>query len=78
MDDAVASEHAAVDGEVSADHKGTHSSVLLGKHSRLVREVSLVLATVDKDQTGVSAVVFIAFIGRVGPSAAAAEAWDQC
>lgn len=74
LDNAVAGEHAAVDREVSAHHEGTHGSILLGQYSGFVGQVSLVLATVDKNQACVSAVVFVAFVGRIGPPAATAEA----
>jgi hypothetical protein len=32
LDDAVAGQHAPVDGKVAAHHKGTHGGVLLGEH----------------------------------------------
>lgn len=47
LDDAIASEHAAVDRKVAADHKGAHSSILLSQHVGLVCQVGLILASID-------------------------------
>jgi len=37
LDDAVARQHAAIDGEVAADHEGAHGRVLLRERVRFVR-----------------------------------------
>lgn len=47
LDDAIASEHPAVDREVAADHEGAHGSILLSQHVGLVCQVGLVLASID-------------------------------
>lgn len=74
LDDAISSEHAPIDGKVPAHHKGPHRSVLLGQSVRFVRNVRLVLAAIDENQTGVPAGVPIALVGRVLPPTAPAQA----
>lgn len=74
LDNAVAGEHAAVDGEVAADHEGTHGGILLGQSIGLVGQVGLVFAAVDEDMACEAAGVTRAFVGWVHPSAAPAKA----
>lgn len=62
LDDAVAREHAAVDGKVAADHEGAHGGILLGQRVGLIGEVCLVLSSVDQDQTGVATVVTVTLV----------------
>ena len=47
LDDAVAGQHTSVDGEVAADHKGTHGGVFLSEHVGLIGQIRLVFAAVD-------------------------------
>lgn len=76
LDDAVAGQHAPVDGKVAADHERTHGSVFLGQPIRLVRQIGLVLASVDKDVAREAIYVAVTFVGGVRPSTAAAEAFQ--
>ena len=77
LDDAVAGEHAAIDGKVPADHKGTHGSVLLRQDVRLVGQVRLVLTPVYENKAGEAVVASVAFVGGVCPSAPTAKACKQ-
>lgn len=49
LDDSVPREHAAIDRKVPADHECTHGGVLLSQCVRLIGQVSLILAAIDKD-----------------------------
>lgn len=75
LNDAVASQHAAVDGEVAADHKGTHGGVLLGEVARLVEIVGLVLAAVDEDVACVAPRLLVTFVRGVDPTPALAKTY---
>lgn len=77
LDDAVAGQHAAVDGEVLAHHEGAHGGVLLGEYVRFVRQVGLVFAAVDKNVAGKAVGIAVAFVGRVHPSTATAETYES-
>ena len=75
LDDAIASEHASIDGEVPAYHEGPHGSVLLGQGVRFVRNVRLVLPSIDQHEARVPAGVPIALVGRVLPPTTPAQAY---
>lgn len=77
LHNAVAGEHASIDREVTAHHKGTHSSILLGQQVGLICQVCLVLSAVDKDETCIAAGVTVALVRGVCPSSAAAKAWKR-
>lgn len=47
LDDAVAGQHATIDAEVPAYHKGTHGRILTSQLIRFVSQVGLVLAPID-------------------------------
>lgn len=47
LNDAIAGQHATVHGEVAAHHEGTHGGVFLGQRVGLIREIRLILASVD-------------------------------
>jgi hypothetical protein len=74
LDDPVAGEHAPVDGEVPADHKGTHGCILLGQGPGFVCKIRLVLAPIDQNQAGIAIGVAVALIRGVMPSTAPAKA----
>lgn len=75
LDDPVAGEHASIDGKVTAHHEGTHGSVLLSQHIRLVCEVRLILTAVDQHEAGVATVTTVTLVHGVGPSSSPAEAF---
>ena len=77
LNDAVAGQHAAIDGELPAHHEGSHSSILLSQDIRFVGKVRLVLAAIDQHEARVAAVVTVALVRRVRPSATTAEAWKE-
>jgi len=54
LDDPVPGKHAAVDGKVAANHKGAHGCVLLSQTVGLVREIRLVLASIDQNKASVA------------------------
>ena len=64
------------DTQVAADEVGFHGGSLLGQILSVVRGLSLVLAVVNADGAGVATAVREAFVERVRPAAAAAEACD--
>ena len=74
LDNAIASEHAAIDRKVPANHEGTHGCVLLGQATGLVREIGLILAPIDQNQAGVAIGAPVALIARVMPPTAPAKA----
>lgn len=74
LDDAIAGEHAAIDGKVAANHKGTHGCVFLGQAAGLVCEIRLILAAIDQDQAGVAIGAAVALIAGVMPPTAPAKA----
>ncbi len=75
LDDAIAGKHAPIDGEVPADHEGSHRGVLLGQGIRFVRNVCLIFPAIDQDETCVPAGVPVALVGRVLPPTAPAQAY---
>lgn len=76
LNDAVPGEHAAIDGEVPADHKGPHGRILLGKGVRFVREIGLILATVHKHQAGIAIGIAVALVHGIPPPTPAAKAFQ--
>jgi hypothetical protein len=77
LDNAVPSKHASVHGEVAADHKGSHSGILLSQRIRLVCKIGLVLAAIDQDVACVPVHLAIQTVRRILPTAAAAETWRE-
>jgi hypothetical protein len=78
LDNTVPSQHAAVDGEVSAHHECTHGGVLLGQHVRFVCKIRLILAAVHENQASVTTAVTVTLVHRVLPSTTPAKAcWDE-
>jgi hypothetical protein len=73
LDDAIACEHATIDGKVPAHHKGTHSRVFLSQDVGFVCKIRLILAPVDKNKARVAAVATVTLIHWVGPPSTAAE-----
>ena len=73
LDDAVAGEHAAVDGEVPADHKGTHGGVFLRQDIGLVCKVRLVLTPVYKDKASEAIGVSVQLVGGIRPTSTSAK-----
>lgn len=73
LDDSVAGEHAAVDGEVPADHEGAHGGVLLGQDVGLVGEIRLVLTPVYEDEAGEAIDVSVQLVGGIRPASSSAE-----
>jgi hypothetical protein len=77
LDDAVAGKHTTVDGEIAANHKSAHGRVLLGQAARLVRQVRLILPTIDQNQAGVAVVgVTVALVHGVLPPTSPAKAFQ--
>jgi len=76
LNDPVSGQHAPVDREVSAHHKGPHGGVLLSQHVRLVCEVRLILAAVHKNKAGVAVRVSVALVHGVPPTASTAKAYS--
>jgi hypothetical protein len=74
LHDAVTCQHAAIHGKVAAHHEGSHGSILLSECVRGVRQVRLVLASVNQDQACEPGRVSVALVGRIGPTTPAAEA----
>jgi hypothetical protein len=74
LDNPVAGKHASVDGEVPADHKGTHGCVFLGQRLGLVGKIRLVLPPIDQDQARVAIGVPVGLVQGVMPSTPPAEA----
>lgn len=74
LDNAVTGKHATVDGEVAANHEGTHGGIFLSQEIRFVGKVRLVLAAIDENKTRVAAGVAIALVCRVYPPSSPAEA----
>lgn len=73
LDDAVAGQHAAIHREVPADHEGTHCRVLSRQLVRFVRQIRLVLASVNQHKASVPASVPEHVVRRLFPSAPVAE-----
>ena len=69
--------HAVVDGKVAADHVGASGGGIAGELVRLVLGVGGVFAVVDADGAGVALAGAVAFVQRVGPVAALAQAWGR-
>jgi len=76
LDDAVASQHAAVDRKVATDHEGAHGGVLLCEIARLVEIVGLVLAAVDEDVACIAPRLLVAFVRGVDPTPALAKTFE--
>lgn len=66
--------HAVVDGKVAANHVGAGCGSVACQLVRLVGGVGRVFAIVDADGAGEAATGTVAFVERVGPMAALAEA----
>lgn len=77
LNNAISSKHATVHREVAANHKSTHSRVLLSQHIRLVGEIRLVLAAIDKNEASEAAVVAVTLVHGVCPSASSTETCGQ-
>ncbi len=77
LDDAVAGQHAPIDGEVPADHKGTHGGILLGQAIRFVCQICLVLAAVDQDQARIPTSVPVALVHGILPPTTPAETYSE-
>ena len=77
LNNTVAGEHAAVDREVAADHKGTHGCILLGQAAGFVREICLILASIDQNQASVAVGIAVALIAGVPPPSAPAKACKE-
>jgi hypothetical protein len=73
LDNAIAGQHTTVDREVATHHEGAHGRVLLGQEVRLVRQVCLVFASVDEDQTRVPFTIPAALVRGIHPTSASAE-----
>jgi len=54
LDNTIPSQHTSIHGEVSTDHKRTHSRVLLCKPVRLISEICLIFPAIDENQAGKS------------------------
>jgi len=76
LDNAIAGEHAAIDGKVSAYHEGAHSGVFLCQLTGLVGEIGLVLAAIHRDKAGVAIGLTVNLIHRFMPSTTPAEACE--
>jgi len=48
LNDTISCQHASIHRKISADHKCTHSCVLLSQSVALVSEISLVLPPIDE------------------------------
>lgn len=77
LDNAVAREHAAVDAEVTAHHKGAHSRVLARQVVRLVGQVRLVLAPVDQYVARIPRGFPVAFVGGRAPAPSLTETCEE-
>lgn len=77
LHNSIPGKHSAIYGEVPAYHEGPHSCVLLGKSVRFVREIRLVLASIDQNEAGVAIVVTVAFVRRVLPPSSPAETYEE-
>lgn len=74
LNDAVAGQHAAIDREVPAHHKGTHGGVFLGQIVGFVCKIGLVLAAIDQNQASVAVHVVEAVVHGIHPPTAPAKA----
>lgn len=75
LDNTIAGKHAAVDGKVAANHERAHGCVLLSQQIRLIRQVGLVLASVDQDKASKAIRITVTLVRGVCPSSAPAEAY---
>lgn len=75
LNNAVASKHAAIYGEIPAHHESTHSSIFLGQNVRFIGKIRLVFTPIDKNKAGEATGVSIALIRGVCPSTSSAETY---
>lgn len=66
--------HTVVDRKVAADQVCTHGGTLAGQRLVAADTVCSVLAVVDTNRAGVSAVAYVCVVDWFGPIATAAEA----
>ncbi len=54
LNNAIACQHTSIDGKVSAHHKRPHRCILLSQSIGFVREIRLVLSSIDEYQASVA------------------------
>ncbi len=74
LDHAVFYQHAPILRERCTDHPRTHGCILLGKFSRLVRIICLILTAIHLYLTGVTIALLLVLVLGLGPSTAFTEA----
>ena len=77
LNDAIASKHTTVDGKLAADHKSSHSGILLSQSIRLVGLIRLVLPAIDQDQAGEAGPATADLEHGIVPTTTLAETWVQ-